>query len=745
MGEITNPNGIVRTAQLNHFRDKTDARYATSMWTLNSAPTATTLSITDGSSTYYFKPGDEVRVRNTADGAAEANYYIIYKLHDITTNDGVKKAWWSEVGSGGGSPVTLNCVKVDVAGVATDTVITLTNVTDGTTEQKTWQGATLTFDGLDTSKTYKVSAPAKAGYALATAEYTLTAFEIFSGVTKTFTYEECKVVLTVGMSDDSATDLARVQPKISINGGAAEAMTGSNGTFEAALNEGDAYEITFTDLTKYGYQAPATISGTKDTGGITRLTGYEYQTTIYTLTSIRTTKDGNVQGVNPSGVGCTLSYTGLQTPISLTAAGQTAKVPSNLTSSVVITPSTVYGYAASNEGSGQTIQLLYATNAYTLTVSTNQSDAATVLENTVIRVGDEHSGLSQAGYLDFTGARTATEILVPAGTAITAALVSAQSGQPAAASYAESITVDANSKAITVEYQTMRLSVSLAYEGETAPDLTGVTVTVTDTTANTTIAKTGNYWLIPGGHAYKVEVSDDVEGYAAPDAATGTATSVQGASATVTMTYEEAAGFVDLGLPSGLKWAQGNIVKNGSKYEIGAETDYGAYVSWGNIEPHFSANGSTFDDGYNWGSNNIGPYASTPGASIAFTAQGQGFAEDSGYDAARELLGGKWKMPTTADFKELNDNCTSAWVANYKSSGVAGRLFTSKINGATLFFPAAGNGDGSSVLNRGSIGYYWSRSLYNADGGYSLRFNSSSVSPQTYRNRYYGFSVRAVQ
>jgi uncharacterized protein (TIGR02145 family) len=202
---------------------------------------------------------------------------------------------------------------------------------------------------------------------------------------------------------------------------------------------------------------------------------------------------------------------------------------------------------------------------------------------------------------------------------------------------------------------------------------------------------------------------------------------------------------VDLGLPSGIKWAQGNIVKNGSKYEIGAETDYGAYVSWGNIEPHFSANGSTFDDGYNWGSNNSGPYASTPGASIAFTAQGQGFAEDSGYDAARELLGGKWKMPTTADFKELNDNCTSAWVANYKSSGVAGRLFTSKINGATLFFPAAGNGGHSLVGTRGSYGYYWSRSLYNAGYGYYLYFYSSRVNPQDYYNRYYGYSVRAVQ
>ena len=165
--------------------------------------------------------------------------------------------------------------------------------------------------------------------------------------------------------------------------------------------------------------------------------------------------------------------------------------------------------------------------------------------------------------------------------------------------------------------------------------------------------------------------------------------------------------FVDLGLPSGLKWARGNIIMNGSKYKIGEETDYGAYVSWGNIVPHFSANGSTFDDGYDWGTSNSGsPYASTPGASIAFTSQGEGFSEDSGYDAARALLGGKCKMPTTLDFQELYDNCTSAWVTNYNGSNVNGCLFTSKINGATLFFPAAGDCYRNFPSNRGVRGYY---------------------------------------
>ena len=203
--------------------------------------------------------------------------------------------------------------------------------------------------------------------------------------------------------------------------------------------------------------------------------------------------------------------------------------------------------------------------------------------------------------------------------------------------------------------------------------------------------------------------------------------------------------FVNLGLPSGLLWAKGNIVKNGDKYEIGEETAYGAYVSWGNIVPHFSSNGSSFDDGYDWGDDNSGPYAETPGATIEFIEAGEGFAEDSGYDAARELLGGECKMPTKDDFVELYNNCTWAWVENYNGSSVKGQLFTSKINGARLFFPAAGRGENTYISHLSIYGYYWSRSLYDAERGYYLSFMHRGVYPQSMWYRYCGCSVRAVK
>lgn len=199
-----------------------------------------------------------------------------------------------------------------------------------------------------------------------------------------------------------------------------------------------------------------------------------------------------------------------------------------------------------------------------------------------------------------------------------------------------------------------------------------------------------------------------------------------------------------MGLSSRVLWASGNIVSNGNGgYRIGNETDYGAYVSWGNVTPHFSTNGSTFDDGYNWGSDNTGPYRFTPGSTISGGPTiNATYAPNSGYDVARELLGGKWRMPTCAEFIELHNNCTSVWTTK---NGITGREFTSKINGAKIFFPAAGFGRNTSVMNKVSHGFYWSSSLNKEDTGHDMMFSETFVLPDDGYSRYQGFSVRAVQ
>ena len=563
------------------------------------------------------------------------------------------------------------------------------------------------------------------GYATP-ASYSATATGASVTATKA-TYVYGVLQLTVSMSDSDATDLAKVAPMISINSGTAVAMTGSGGVFTASLEANDTYEITFNSLVADGYQAPAAITGTF-LGGVQTETA-TYMTTILTLTSIVTTKDGNVQGTNPQGAGVTVAYTGQTTPATLTAINDTVKVPSNLTPT--ITAETVYGYTATATESSGSITLTYATIAYTLNVSTNQA-SNTDIASTVIRVSA--TGISANGYLDFTGAQSSVEVLVPSSVNPTAA---SQSGAPSANEYAESITVDTTNHTITALYSTEVLTISITKDAGDG-DLSTCSVAVTNggttlgtlTNASPTlkVAYGINYTCTPSALA----------GYTAPAAVTKNWADTTAKS--LTFEYVEQAGFVDLGLPSGKKWAIGNIVSDGNGgYKIGEETDYGAYVSWGNIVPHFSANGSTFDDSYDWGTSNSGPYASTPGKNVSADIP----SNDATHDAALALLGTPWHLPSKEDFQELYDNTDNEWAT---INGVAGRKFMKKSDHSVyVFFPAAGFGRGTSLNNRGTHGYYWSSSWYSADYAYYLYFRSSSVNPQNDNGRYVGYSVRAVQ
>ena len=184
--------------------------------------------------------------------------------------------------------------------------------------------------------------------------------------------------------------------------------------------------------------------------------------------------------------------------------------------------------------------------------------------------------------------------------------------------------------------------------------------------------------------------------------------------------YGRAVGeLVDMGLPSGLLWAKCNIGAN-------APEGYGHYFSWGNTDAHAEGSGYDFSQAV---------YDTTPAAAITANLS-------LSQDAARANLGAPWRMPTSAEFQELYDNCTCVWTT---LNGVNGRLFTSNVNGNTLFFPAAGYYNGTALDLRGSNGYCWSSTYYSATGARFLNFNSSGVNPQDYYGRRYGFSVRAVQ
>ena len=180
-------------------------------------------------------------------------------------------------------------------------------------------------------------------------------------------------------------------------------------------------------------------------------------------------------------------------------------------------------------------------------------------------------------------------------------------------------------------------------------------------------------------------------------------------------------GFVDLALPSGLLWCEHNV---------GASTPYehGLYFSWGNVEGHAEGSGYDFSDAV---------YAQTAGAALTGN-----IAVGNTYDMARHNMGAPSRLPTMGEFQELVNNCISEWT---DEDGVAGRRFTSNINGNSIFFPASGYYDGTTLYTRGSHGLYWSSTCLSETNARDLGFNSSGVNPTYYFDRRGGFPVRAVQ
>ena len=174
---------------------------------------------------------------------------------------------------------------------------------------------------------------------------------------------------------------------------------------------------------------------------------------------------------------------------------------------------------------------------------------------------------------------------------------------------------------------------------------------------------------------------------------------------------------IDLGLPSGTKWACCNV---------GAEKpeDYGGYFAWGETAEKSSYTSDNYLDG--------------KGTSYDIGKDISG----TQYDAATVNWGSPWVMPSKEQMEELKNNCTSEWTTE---NGVNGRRFTGP-NGASIFLPAAGDRWGDDLTIAGSNGYYWSSTLNESSTGnaYVLDFSSGYVYTDYY-GRYHGPSVRPVR
>ena len=197
--------------------------------------------------------------------------------------------------------------------------------------------------------------------------------------------------------------------------------------------------------------------------------------------------------------------------------------------------------------------------------------------------------------------------------------------------------------------------------------------------------------------------------------------------------------WVDLGLPSGLKWAICNI--GASKPE-----EYGNHYAWGETEPK-SYHDYTLT-AYKWmelvdSKTIVKKYCTDANAG---TVDNKTVLEPED-DAATVNWGGKWRMPTNEEWTELQENCTWTWVENFNGSGKNG-YEVKGANGNAIFLPAAGfYCDGKNIDGVGSAAPYWSSSLYTTAASNSnawMRLCYSTDILDIDAPRYYGHSVRAV-
>ena len=163
---------------------------------------------------------------------------------------------------------------------------------------------------------------------------------------------------------------------------------------------------------------------------------------------------------------------------------------------------------------------------------------------------------------------------------------------------------------------------------------------------------------------------------------------------------------------------------------------------WGSTTPNTADECTWTNAPFNNGSSN---YDETYFNSVKDTVCPNGVLAKE-YDAATQIMGSDWRMPTKEDFDELLKGTTNEWIEDYKGTGVSGRKFTSKTNGNSIFIPAAGHCSNGSVSGVGYYGYVWSSSLSASDpsNAWLLYFNSGHCYVNGNR-RYVGRSVRGVR
>ena len=173
------------------------------------------------------------------------------------------------------------------------------------------------------------------------------------------------------------------------------------------------------------------------------------------------------------------------------------------------------------------------------------------------------------------------------------------------------------------------------------------------------------------------------------------------------------------------------------------EYDYGDYFAWGAIKPWYteidktsSSWTATWEKSGGYSITNAPFYNSSTDSYTKYTP---GDALEASDDAARQILKGDWRIPTTEIWAALVNNSTKVWDSTNK-----GYQFTK--NSQTLFLPAAGNVWETSFEKVGSSGRYWSGTTASWNRtAYYLHFGDVNLNAQDSGSRNQGFPVRPVR
>jgi uncharacterized protein (TIGR02145 family) len=208
---------------------------------------------------------------------------------------------------------------------------------------------------------------------------------------------------------------------------------------------------------------------------------------------------------------------------------------------------------------------------------------------------------------------------------------------------------------------------------------------------------------------------------------TATASGGKTAACTVTVTSTKPK-MVDLGLS--VKWADRNM-------GAPAAAEYGDYYTWAETETkdHYDLDNSKWF------------YLSSERLTKYVTKEKNGTVDNNTHldeddDAAHTLYGDKWRLATEEEWQELIDRCTWTWKGDETNKG--GFEVTGP-SGKSIYLPAAGMFQGSSLSAEGYNGFYWSSNVVTTGSSNSLYVQMNPNGAKiTNMIRFFGFSVRPV-